>query len=40
LRDWRACYPGFREQVAHLSEAVLGTWLDVEKWALAAGGFK
>ena len=40
LRDGRACHPGFREHVAHLSEAVLGTWSDVEKWARAAGGFK
>ncbi len=40
LRDWRACYPGFRESVAHLREALLGTWPDVEKFALAAGAFK
>jgi hypothetical protein len=40
LRDWRACCPGFREPVAHLREPLLGTWPDVEKWALAAGVFK
>jgi hypothetical protein len=40
LRDWRACYRGFREPVAHLRGALLGTWTDVETWALAAGGFK
>lgn len=40
LRDRRACSSGFGEPVAHLREALLGTWPDVEKWALAAGGLK
>ena len=38
LRDWRVCYPGFREPMDLLREALLGTRPDVDEWALAADG--
>jgi hypothetical protein len=40
LRDWRPCYPGFPQPVAHPRETLFWTWLDVEKWARVTGRFK
>jgi hypothetical protein len=37
VHDWRRRYPDFPEPVAHLRQALVWNWPDVERWARATG---
>lgn len=37
VHGWRTRYPDFPEPVAHLRQALVWYWPDVERWAKATG---
>lgn len=37
IHDWRRRYPDFPEPVAHLRQALVWNWPDVERWAKQTG---
>ena len=37
VHDWRRRYDDFPEPVAHLRQALVWSWPDVERWARATG---
>lgn len=40
VHDWRRRYADFPEPVAHLKQALVWNWPDVERWAKATGRLK